>query len=534
MKYNKIKLVALCLCGAGLLASCSKDFLDREPSGLFTTDQLTKAQMWNPDILRAFPSGGISTTFAYGAGGIGGHSDFGQKSVDIQLDLMSGDMEQINATYGHFESASDLTLSKSSSNAYAYANWRYYYKLVLAANNIFDIIGTDEEVSKDASDENKLYFAQSKILRGFAYYYLVNLYGKPYMTDKDSPAIPLYRSAKEGIPSKRATVAEVYAQVIKDLSVARSVLESLPEEIKSQANKDNVNEDIATGLLAYSYLQMGDYTNAYKEATKLINNNSYSLMSARDVLESGFRDWRNSEFIWCIDLTTDNTAALPTFWGHVDIFTMSYASVGDAKIIAPDLYKQIPKNDVRINWFFPNAKSPFYLTPYNKFYDAGRRVQGDRTWTNDEVYMRIAEMYLVAAEAAARGNDAANAKVALKALLSHRYNYKAHDFDPKGLTPEEIKKKEAERNDAIKKGTDELIASIDNMNNSQLLEAIHYNWRVELWGEGRSLFTMKRFQSSVTRSTLSHALKGETYKYNDPRLTFEAPTNEVTNNPDYK
>lgn len=534
MKYNIIKIAALGLLGAGFLASCSKDFLEKEPSGLFTTDQLTKAQMWNPNILRAFPSGGISTTFEYGVGGVGNHGDFGQKAVDIQLDLMSGDMEQTAAAYGHFSSGSDLTLTKEASSYYSYANWRYYYKLVLAANNIFDIIGSDEKIDDKAPEENKLYFAQSKILRGFAYYYLVNLFGLPYETGKDTPAVPLYRSAKKGVPAKRATVAEVYQQAISDLTVGREVLTSLSEEVKAQANKDNVNEDVATGLLAYCHLQKGDYANAYKEATALINGNKYGLMSAQDALESGFRDWRNREFIWCIDLTTDNTAALPTFWGHVDVFTMSYAYIGDTKIMAPSLFEQIPENDVRKNWFNPDEKNPYYLTPYYKFYDAGRKPGGDRTWTNDEVYMRIAEMYLIAAESAARNNDADNAKSYLKMLLKNRYNFKLNDFKTDGLTPTQIAEKEKERNEAIAKATKEFTDAVDKMEATKLLEAIHYNWRVELWGEGRSLFTMKRFKSSITRSTLSHALKGETYSYNDERLLFKAPTNEVTNNPNYK
>lgn len=81
---------------------------------------------------------------------------------------------------------------------------------------------------------------------------------------------------------------------------------------------------------------------------------------------------------------------------------------------------------------------------------------GDRTWTNDIVYMRVEEMYLINAEANARANHLPEAKAALKALLEQRDQATA--------------------------------AEVDNMNADQLLENIYYNWRVEMWAR-RTRFT---------------------------------------------
>lgn len=124
---------------------------------------------------------------------------------------------------------------------------------------------------------------------------------------------------------------------------------------------------------------------------------------------------------------------------------------------------------------------------------------GDRTWTNDIVYMRVEEMYLINAEANARANHQPEAKAALKALLEQRDQATA--------------------------------AEVDNMNADQLLENIYYNWRVEMWAEGRGLLTLKRFHKSMVRGDNNYALTGETISYDDSRLIFEIPEREVTNNP---
>lgn len=124
---------------------------------------------------------------------------------------------------------------------------------------------------------------------------------------------------------------------------------------------------------------------------------------------------------------------------------------------------------------------------------------GDRLWENDEVYMRVEEMYLIHAEASVRSNDLNGAKTTLKALL-------------------------AERDQAT-------AVTVEGMSADELLEMIYFNWRLEMWGEGRGLLTMKRFKKSVVRGGNDFAYPGKTISYDDSRLYFEIPENELTNNP---
>lgn len=74
------------------LSACKKDFLDQDPSSLFTADQLKKASQWNDGINEGYINGILSTFFKDGQSS-SRHDDFAQKAFDISSDLMSGDME---------------------------------------------------------------------------------------------------------------------------------------------------------------------------------------------------------------------------------------------------------------------------------------------------------------------------------------------------------------------------------------------------------------------------------------------------------
>jgi hypothetical protein len=49
-------------------------------------------------------------------------------------------------------------------------------------------------------------------------------------------------------------------------------------------------------------------------------------------------------------------------------------------------------------------------------------------------------------------------------------------------------------------------------------------------GEGKSYLAMKRNKATTTRGS-NHLFAGDSFQYNDAKLTFEIPQNEVLNNP---
>lgn len=468
--------------------SCSESFLDKEPTSFLTPEQLADISKLNPDALKSSISGLYSLTFEFGTGGTEDHDDFGQKSYDITMDLMSGDMAMQGESYGWFSDASRLQGHRTTALR-TYKFWRYNYRIIKNTNLIFEILGSDKV--KPAKAELVPFYAQAKAMRAYAYFQLVNMYAQQYSVDPNELAIPVYFYDTKGLGTQM-TVADVYTLIENDLLEAIDDLDGF-----NRTNKNEINQDVAKGLLAYVYLQMGNNSEAARLSGEVIANNKFPMLTKANVSTTGFNNWDSDNWMWGIDLTVDNSPALPTFWGQVDIFTYSYAMAGDAKIIDSDLFASIPATDARKNWFDNDG------LPVWKFYDANRTVGGNRTWDNDEVYMRIEEMYLINAEALARDTRLPEAKTSFKVFLNQR---------------------------------DETVAAtVDAMDEATFLAEVEYNWRVEMWGEGRSLLTMKRFNSTHKRGA-NHlsGMAGVEVAANDPRLIFEIPQAEVLNNPDVK
>ena len=222
---NVIYKIAACSALVALvLSGCKESFLEEDPNGYISSDQIKENAVWNPNIMLGQALGTYSTTFAWQTGGTTNHDDFGQKSIDIATDLMSGDLAMSGETYGWFSDAARLQCNTTTKNR-TYMLWRYYYRIIKACNEIFDTVGGDESVP--ANEDNQNYYAQAKALRAHSYFNLVNLYAKSYDIDKNAKAIPLYRSQTTAETLGLSTVEEVYERVIIDLKESINILEEL-------------------------------------------------------------------------------------------------------------------------------------------------------------------------------------------------------------------------------------------------------------------------------------------------------------------
>ena len=294
-----------------------------------------------------------------------------------------------------------------------------------------------------------------------------------------------------------ASTRDVYNQVVSDLNWAIALFD---ETAFSRSSKLYMDKDIANAYLAYTYLQTQEYDSAYAVAKRVIDAGNYEILPFEDLTTTGFVDQSNSSWMWGLDVTIENTTSLASFWGHMDLHTYSYAFAGAWKAMDDELAKTIPETDGRIKWF--DAKKKY--VPDWKFYDKARGVRADeidRRWLNDIVFMRIEEMYLVAAEGAARAGKLAESKEVLKSLL-------------------------AERDETV-------MATVDDMSKDALLENLYYNWRVELWGEGRALMTFKRFGGVKMRGKNHFYNAGQNMQAVDPAnpvLLFIIPYSEYVNN----
>lgn len=498
LRYIVTAAVALSL----FASSCKKEFLDEKPHELISTEQLADAVKQDPSLLKGMVSGLYSTMYNTGTGGTTGHDDFGQKGYDIYSDMLSSDMMLGAQTYGWYATVARFQATKDFTSNQTYVPWRYYYRIIFAANTVIDVLGGNDVVLTDANLKN--YMGQAKAMRAYAYFYLTQFYApKGYGTGSEK-ILPLYIDTK--VPNQPlSTSAQIFDQIIKDLTESIQTLATY-----TRANKGEINADVAKGLLAYAYAARGTDADLAKVITltdevlaKFPLTTKNAVVAQLDGTgklvnsESGFNNVATPSWIWGADLTISSNLDLVSWWGQVDVYTYSYASVGDAKVVDNALYAAIRADDVRKNQFV-NSTTYKGLIPTGKFFDPARTIQGQRQVTTDYIYMRSDEMLLLNAEAKARLSQDGPARDALKRLLTLRitnFNY------------------------------------VDALSGSALKEEIYLQSRIELWGEGKTYLAVKRNKHSITRGSANLFFPGETFTYDSDELTFPIPQAEVLNNP---
>ncbi|NKI26216.1 RagB/SusD family nutrient uptake outer membrane protein [Arenibacter sp. 6A1] len=489
----KSKLYISILATSLLTLGCSDDYLETKPTEFISSDQIIDASDLNSDIRKASLRGIYATMFKTGSGGTDlNHDDFGQKGYDIYGDMLSSDMVLGGTTYGWYSTLADMTSTVDYTNINNYKVWRFYYRIILSANIVIDGLGGNDAELATTDEEQTM--GQAKAMRAYAYFYLANYFSQGYQAS--DAILPIYTDTNT--PNQPlSTAQEVYDLIITDLNEAVTLLEGF-----SRTAKNEVNQDVARGLLAYAYAAIGKNAEAAVVANKVITDGNYTLMSKEEVT-GGFNDVITSGWMWGVDLTLDNDLDLVSWWGQMDLFTYSYTWAGDPKVIDENLYAAIPSNDVRKAQFEDQdaTEDISRLYPTGKFYAPERKIGGQRSVTTDYVYMRIAEMYLLHAETAAKSGDEAGARASLKTLLKERLDSELET------------------------------AYVDLLSGQALLDEIYLQTRIELWGEGKSYLAMKRNKATITRGPNHLSSAGTSIPYNDDRLSFDIPQSEIQNNP---
>lgn len=492
MKY--LKRITLLLGFAGLF-SCADDYLEVQPNEFLSEEDIIDAGQNNPEILTGFLVGLYNTMYTAGSGGTNlRHDDFGQKSWDIYTDMLSSDMVLAGNTYGWYSYIANLTATVNYTSNSSYMPWRYYYRIIRGANALI----ADADVNNlPTLPEARSVLGQALAIRAYQYYNLMQLYVKDN-TDLSSPAIPLKLNT-EADPQGLSTTGEVYNQIIADLELAVELLEN-----GTRTNKREINKDVARGMLAYAYAAIGRNAEAAAQAKAVIDEGNFPLLTAQDLVYSsstqsggGFNDVNTPGWMWGQDLTLEIGLDLVSWWGQMDYYTYSYAWAGDPKAIDASLYAAIPANDVRKGQFVGLGSKQ----PRNKFFDPGRTAGGQREVTTDYIYMRIEEMHLLYAETAAKSGaegGEAGARQVLREFLDIRIPDSSY---------------------------------VDGLSGQALVDEIKLQSRIELWGEGRSYWLMKRNQETRTRGSNHLWFAGESFSYDDPRLSITIPQAEVDNNP---
>lgn len=478
---------------ASLLAvGCSEEFLDPvRDTSILTDSDIAELAEANPEIVE----GSIEGIYSYMVNDqqilAGQHIDFGQKGVDIWLDMISGDMALSTSSYGWYNNMANLLSTVDQTQRENRIAWQYYYKVINLANNVVNSLGGNAATPE--TPETRAIMGEAKALRGYAYFYLAQLFQRQYNPSQN--ILPFYNG--DVTITAKVPASQVYEQIVSDLTSAVTLLEGY-----NRPTKHRINKAVAQGLLAYTYAAMGNYEQARVLADDIIATGGFSLTTRTQTANApgaGFNNVNTQSWMWGYDLTEDMGQQLINWWGQMDVFTYSYAWAGDSKAIDDALYNTIASNDVRKQQF-DNAAYP--LQPVDKFFDPGRTPGGQYIITTDYLFMRVDEFYLLSAEAAAKTGDEAAARNRLAQLLTER----------------------------LIGGEGVAIAYVNGFTGQALRDEIYRQTRVELWGEGKSYLAMKRNQATVTRGS-NHLFKaGQSFQYNSDEMSFQIPQIEFNNN----
>lgn len=498
---NLLKKFTMLFLALTIIYSCSDDFLEPERN----TAALTDEDLEGPNIFPGALSEGLLNGIynymiqRFGARpGAGRHYDFGHKGLDIWTDLLSGDMALSVNTYGWYSGTSNLIFTQDFSRDENTIAWNYLYRVISQANAIIGSWGENADISTLTPTQKEVY-GQAKALRAYGYFYLTQLFQREYMPSQE--ILPFYTSDINDTNFGKVPASQIYSLIVSDLNDAIVALDGF-----SRIRKNQINRNVARGLLAYTYAAMGMNLESKNLCLDIINSGEFQLTTAGQLAHpgtgSGFNDVNTQSWMWGFELTADLDVNLVSWWGQMDLFSYSYAAVGDNKAMDVSLFAQFPVNDVRRSQFLNNPSSARHLQPWNKFFSPARVVFGQNPMVTDYIYMRVDEFYLLGAETAAKSGDETTARNLLKLLLPSRLG-----------------------------GQVAADAYVDPLSGAGLLSAIDLQTRLELWGEGKTYFAMKRNQRTMQRGS-NHAFQpGISVPHNDTRLTFQIPQSEMDNNP---
>ena len=499
MKTSKILFLTITV--AAMASGCSKSFLETEPTEQLSSLQFAAASKQDPSLNVSTLRGLYTAMFTDGIGGTTGDDDFGQKGIDIYTDMLCSDMVLGGLNYGWYSNLTQYTATVNFTANENYIPWRYYYRVIYGANGIIDNLKEKDPNLEDAV--NKSIMGQAKAMRAYSYFYLAQLFTPEY-GDGSSKVLPIYTTATGEGNHPKSTTKDVYDLIIADLTESIELL----ADAEPRTSKEQVDVNVAKGLLAYTLGARGtpaDWAEVESLTQDIIDEYPPTSAAATVLgpgqttatnLEAGFNNVNTPSWVWGVDVTKPMGVGLRSFWGQVDYFSYSYASAGDYKNIDNGLWTAIRADDIRKRQFrTTNPQMPWY-----KFFDPARVAQGQaQPFTTDLVYMRADEFYLLNAEAKARTGQDGAAVTALEDYLG-------------GLRIADV-------------------SYLSGLSGQALLNEIYFQTRVEFWGEGKSYLAMKRNKATTTRGPNHLSLAGQSFAYNDPRLTFSIPQAEVLNNP---
>ncbi|MDR2119299.1 MAG: RagB/SusD family nutrient uptake outer membrane protein [Tannerella sp.] len=459
MKHLKYISAILILAVSVMFTGCKDDYLDTLPtsdiSDVTAYSSLENLQLILNGVYRKMVSQDGSSQ------GLGGEPGY-----IVSRETLGDDLTWQTNTW--HKTTHQWSAHRSATNSVTQFPWRYYYRWIMHANLVLENIDQYETVNPALHHGLK---GEALAIRAYAHFLLVQMYGARYQAGaaNDQLGVPIKLTSSLD-PLPRDPVAKVYEQINKDLDEAIPLLDGH----KPADAQTHITQVAAYGLKARVALTQQDYPAAAAAAHSALDaakKQDYKLMEGNELYNGFAKITENTkEAVWAARTKSDHTVYFYHFMAYMSWNDNTTAIRQGVKAISLDTYEKMSPTDLRRKWWDPEGtrddlvgSSFSSYVPYPGQVRKFRAVsQSDHV--SDYAYMRIAEFYLVEAEALARQGKDAEAQAVLTEFAITR--------DPE-YAP-------SNTGDA-------------------LIEEIMTHRRIELWGEGFRWFDLKRLNLPLDR-----------------------------------
>ena len=467
---NIFKYVIACAAGVLLMTACTDDQLETSPttavSGTTMTESSDAAMIALNGIYRSMYTSGWSTTGNT-------HQCFGISAYSMCADVMGDDfiMKATGSGWFWYDATYDVKDAYTSSTWRSYDLWFAFYQWISNANYL---IAMDADL--DPNDIDKTYvLGQAYAIRAYSYFMLAQYFARTYKGHESEPCVPIYTepTSADTKGHARSSVQEVYDLINADIAKA---VEYLERSQKTSLDKDKsfITYPVALGLQARIALTQEDWNTAAKAAEAVINMKKYTIQpvspAAFAVNNGNFINTVSSgNVMWGASIIADQSGMYASLYAHMEAEANMYAGYDRApKTINIDTYNLMGPADTRRCWWNPADETMPYLQ--EKFHFSTLS-----TYLGDYVWMRIEEMYLMAAEAECMLGHDAQAQQYLNTMVQTR--------DPEY--------------NCDKTGT--RLGKLTSDRTGSLREAIIDQRRIELWGEYGRIYDIRRLKQGFKR-----------------------------------
>ena len=352
--------------------SCGEDLLDIQPSGSLSTD----AAIQTLEDMEAVLVGAYAQMQ---------NSDYYGRYFILVPDVMTDDVKQNSSANRAKEWAE---FSGTSIDFISEEIWTELYEAINRANTV---INADLEIPTILQDQANQILGEAYALRGLAHFDVCRIYAQHYgfSGGGSHPGVPIVTSFDPDAEPNRASVGEVYNAVVADFTQATSLL-------NENRGSQYFSKEAVQALLARVYFYQEDYGQAENFANEVIASDEVSLTPNESYLDTWAATGASPDAILDVVMTMDDN-------NGADALGRMYINEGYGDYLpSQDLLDILDTTDLRSQLFkFDETLGGgmFGDLRVNKF--------PSTTGEDNTPVVRLAEVYLIRAEARARnGNEA--------------------------------------------------------------------------------------------------------------------------------